>query len=77
MEVDVALEHPDFAVVDLDQVSQRLDTDRVVAAESHLVELDLTGGTEHVDHRRQHTSLAITAWTCAFSPERSCTSLAR
>ena len=49
------LEHDDLPVVDLDQVAQRLDPDRVALTERHGVELLAAGGAEHVHHPGQDT----------------------
>jgi hypothetical protein len=46
--VDLALEHHDLAVIDLDEVPERLDSHGVRVPELHLVEQALPASPEHV-----------------------------
>ena len=75
--MDATLEHHDLPVVDLDQVAQRLDAHPVRVGELHRVEQLAAFRAEHVLVSGSTPSLAITACTCALSPLRSCTNLAR
>jgi hypothetical protein len=52
--VDLAFQYRDFAVVDGDEITERLDAHRVRVREFHLVEQSLAAGPEHVLKRRQH-----------------------
>ena len=74
---DVALEHLDLAVVDLDQVPQRLHPQGVGVAQAALVEESPAAAPNRSLIGTRTPSLASTAWTWALSPDRSATSLAR
>lgn len=54
---DLAVGHGHLAVVELDQVAQRLDPDRVCPPEGHLVEQALAGDAEQIAHRDVHAVL--------------------
>ena len=51
------LEHRDLTVVDLDQITQRLDSHQVRVREFHRVEQLLSLRSEHVRDTGQHTFL--------------------
>jgi hypothetical protein len=74
---DLSLEHCHFPVVDLDERTQRFHPDRVRLPERHLVERALPAVLNMSALEGKTPSLAITAWTCALSPDRKATSLAR
>ena len=74
---DLALEHRDLAVVELDQISQRLDTNRVRVSRDIASSCALPAGQNMSVTEGNTPSLAITACTCALSPDRNATSFAR